>query len=276
MNTYALGSGDHEQQRLELQAAVLNEPTERCLRAAGLEPCMRVLDLGCGVGDVAMLAARIVGSGGEVVAGGRDPALLETARRRVEREGLPVRFVEADVTELDLDGESPFDAAIGRLILEHLSDAVAALRAAASHVRPGGIVAFQEFTPAEVCVHPRLPKTQLAIDRINATFELMGADVRGGYNLRANFLSAGLPEPELHLEAMIGGPDHPVFRLIQGVTHSLRPAMEDLGVMAPAEIDADVMIEELREEVERVRGVVVGPPLVSAWARVAGQGGATA
>jgi SAM-dependent methyltransferase len=267
MSTYALGSEDQEQQRLEYQASLLREPTERCLREAGLEPGMRVLDLGCGIGDVAMLAARIVAPGGEVVAVDRDAAMLETGRRRAHHEELPVRFAEADVTRLDLD-EPHFDAAVGRLILMHLPDAVAALRAAAGHVRPGGIVAFQDFTTAEVRVYPRLPKTQYALDRISATFELMGADVRGGDNLRAAFLAAGLPEPELRLEAMIGGPDDPVFNIVSGVTETLRPAMERLGLAAPGEIDAERLLEELRAEVDAARGILVGPPLVSAWARV--------
>jgi SAM-dependent methyltransferase len=272
MSTYALGSENHEQQRLEYQASLLSEPTERCLREAGLRPGMRVLDLGCGIGDIAMLAARMVEPGGEVVAIDRDPAMLETARERADREGPPVRFVEGDVSRFELD-EPPFDAAIGRLILMHVPDGAAALRAAAGHVRPGGIVAFQDFTTAELLVHPPLPKTQHALDRIRATFDLLGADVRGGDNLRASFLAAGLPEPELRLEAMIGGPGDPIFHMVHGVTQSLQPAMERLGLAAPGEIDADRMLEELRAEVEAARGIVVGPPLVSAWARVQAQPG---
>jgi SAM-dependent methyltransferase len=269
MNTYALGSDEQEQQRLERQASLLNDVTERFLREAGLKPGMRVLDLGCGVGDVAMLAARIVGPLGEVVAVDRDPAMVETARRRADGPALPVRVVEADVMRLDLD-EEPFDAVIGRLVLMHLPDAPTAVRAATRHVRAGGIVAFQDFTTAEVRVYPPLPKTQRALDRINQTFERLGSDVRGGDNLRAIFLAAGLPEPELRAESMIGGgPDAPVFWMISGVTATLRAAMEGFGLAAPGEIDPEQLFEEVRDEVGEAGGVVVAPPLVGAWARVA-------
>jgi SAM-dependent methyltransferase len=268
MSPYALGSDKKEQERLEHQAGLLNEITERFLRGAGLEPGMRVLDLGCGLGDVAMLAARIVGADGEVVAIDRDPAMVETARRRINGNGSHVRVVEGDLMSLDL-AEPPFDAAIGRLILMHLPDPVAALRAVTGHVRPGGLVAFQDYTTAEVRVHPPLPKTERALKRIAQTFELLGADVHGGDNLRATFLAAGLPEPQLSLEALVGGSaDDPVFQMVSGVTRTLLPAMENLRLVKPGEIDPQRLEQEMREEVSEGGGVVVAPPMVGAWARV--------
>ena len=50
-----------EYQRLTQQAALFEPMTERLFRDAGVTSGMRVLDLGSGVGDVAFLAARIVG-----------------------------------------------------------------------------------------------------------------------------------------------------------------------------------------------------------------------
>jgi SAM-dependent methyltransferase len=228
---------------------------------------MRVLDVGCGLGDVSMLAAQIVGRRGEVVAIDRDPTMLSTAEERAERAGFRVRFVQADVTDLDL-GELRFDAAVGRLILMHVPDPIRVVQAAAAHVRPGGIVAFQEFTTAATRVHPPLPKTQAALDRITETFELVGADSQAGDNLRPTFLAAGLPEPELRAESLIGGAaDNPVFEMITGVTQTLRPAMERLGLARPGEIDPEALGAELRQEVEDAAAVVAAPPLVGAWTR---------
>jgi cyclopropane fatty-acyl-phospholipid synthase-like methyltransferase len=63
MNTseYAFADRAHEQRRLATQAELFDPLTERLFRAAGLETGMRVLDLGSGAGDVAILAARFVG-----------------------------------------------------------------------------------------------------------------------------------------------------------------------------------------------------------------------
>jgi ubiquinone/menaquinone biosynthesis C-methylase UbiE len=74
-----------------------------------------VLDIG--VGDVAMLAARLTGPTGEVVGIERDATTLTVARSRIERAGFPdVRFLEGDIGLVP--SSEPFDAVVGRLILE--------------------------------------------------------------------------------------------------------------------------------------------------------------
>ena len=86
---------------------------------------MRVLELGSGAGDVAMLAARLVGREGEVVGVERDPEAVASAAARVAQTGLSdVRFIQGDAQTLDgvADG---FDAAVGRLILMYLPDPAA-------------------------------------------------------------------------------------------------------------------------------------------------------
>jgi SAM-dependent methyltransferase len=82
---------------LSRQAAFLGGTTERLFRAAGLEPGMRVLDVGSGAGDVALLAAEFVGPEGEVVGVDVDGAALKVARGRAHALGLRnVSFVEGD------------------------------------------------------------------------------------------------------------------------------------------------------------------------------------
>jgi SAM-dependent methyltransferase len=85
VSDYFLGHSQIELQRLMMQEAMLRPFTERLLRSAGLRGGMRVLDLGCGAGDVSMLAAQLVGPDGTVV--GIDPAAaaVALATERVER-----------------------------------------------------------------------------------------------------------------------------------------------------------------------------------------------
>jgi hypothetical protein len=58
--------GEDEQHRLERQSELFDPLTERVFRSSGLGPGMRGRDLGSGAGDVAMLAARLVGSDGKL------------------------------------------------------------------------------------------------------------------------------------------------------------------------------------------------------------------
>ena len=62
--TDVLGHADIEIQRLLLQGRLYNDHTEHALRLAGLRPGMRVLDVGCGPGDISFVAARLVGPAG--------------------------------------------------------------------------------------------------------------------------------------------------------------------------------------------------------------------
>src|SRR5579872_5985303 len=94
---YVLGNTDAEHERLIRQAMRLAPSTERFFREAGIGPGQRVLDLGAGVGDVAMLVSRVVGPTGEVVAIERDSRTVARARSRLKEAGaLNVTFVETD------------------------------------------------------------------------------------------------------------------------------------------------------------------------------------
>lgn len=80
--TDALGSSDHEIERLDRQSASIEGATRLLLRAAGIQPGMRVLDLGTGVGHVAMLVAEMVGPEGRVVGIDNSARLLDVATAR--------------------------------------------------------------------------------------------------------------------------------------------------------------------------------------------------
>src|SRR5207249_1492185 len=93
--TYALGHSEQELERLNRQGALFEPFTRVLFEQAGISKGMRVLDVGCGSGDVALLAAEMVGSSGEVVAVDRSPAALEWSRRRAEtRRAENIQFLE--------------------------------------------------------------------------------------------------------------------------------------------------------------------------------------
>jgi ubiquinone/menaquinone biosynthesis C-methylase UbiE len=140
---YFLGNTDAEHERLCRQAALLAPFTERLFRDAGLGAGQRVLDIGSGAGDVALLAARLVGENGQVVGVDRDAIALTKARMRALEAGIKnVKFIEGDI--LELTAAAPFDAVIGRFILQFMPDPMAVLRTLAALTRPGGVIVFQE------------------------------------------------------------------------------------------------------------------------------------
>ena len=141
--THVLGHSPAEIQRLKNQATMLRRVTERLLRNAGIEAGMRVLDLGCGAGDVSMLAAELVGPEGSVVGIDRSQEVLSVAKERARECGLrQISFVQASIEAFS--AREPFDLVMGRYILIHQSEPVSLLRKAARLVRPGGALAFHE------------------------------------------------------------------------------------------------------------------------------------
>jgi ubiquinone/menaquinone biosynthesis C-methylase UbiE len=92
------------------------------VRFAGVEPGMRVLDVGCGPGALTSRLAHIVG-GDRVLAVDPSEAYADACRQRVP--GAEVRVGSAEALPFDHDG---FDAVLAQLVIQALDDAPAAVR----------------------------------------------------------------------------------------------------------------------------------------------------
>ena len=200
---YVLGHAPDELRRLDAQSAFLRPATAALLASCGLAPGMRVLDVGCGSGEVTMMCADLVGPGGAVLGVDRAPEALDKARDRAELRGAAhARFREADLGSLT--AAEPWDAVVGRMVLMHQPDPVAALSGLAALARPGGTIAFAEIvvmpaTPAA----PERPLMTRTCEWIARTLELAGASPRMGLGLHDAFVRAGLPAPEVRLEPLL-------------------------------------------------------------------------
>jgi ubiquinone/menaquinone biosynthesis C-methylase UbiE len=265
-NEYALGHSDRELDRLSMQAQTFDAFTRQLLREAGLGSGMRVLDVGCGSGDVAFLAAQLVGPTGCVIGVDRTAAAIARGRSRAESKRISnVHFVEGDPTQMKFDKD--FDALVGRLILMYYPDPVDALRKLLPHLRPGGIVVFQEIDASGCKSHPVSPTYQRCVDWITQTFHLTGAQTQAGLELPRTFQSAGLPAPTLRLDAAVGaGPDTPAYKMLPEIVRSLLPAMERLGIATAAEVEVESLALRIRDEVVANNGIVISPSLIGAWA----------
>src|SRR5215467_7121167 len=97
---YVLGCSDEELYRLQKQAELWHHATSRFLEDVGIKAGMKVLDVGTGAGDVALLLAGRVGPDGQVIGVDSDQNVLDLARRRAEAAGFTnVSFVQADITQ---------------------------------------------------------------------------------------------------------------------------------------------------------------------------------
>ena len=165
---------------------------------------MRVLDIGCGMGDVTMLAAQLVGPTGSVVSIDADQASIETAQRRVSALGFEnVEFHQADL--LTFADPELFDAIIGRLVLEFVPDTTAAIKQLCILLRPGGIMAFQEPSwKIWLAYASHLPLRSAVTTLIHKTFVAGGVNTEMELPIYPAFLAAGLSCAEMRIELPIG------------------------------------------------------------------------
>lgn len=254
-----------EDERLVAQGALFDPLTRRLLERAGLAPGMRVLDLGSGAGNVARLAAEIVGPAGAVVGIEKDPAAVELARRRTAATNIEFRV--GDVQTLE-GVEGGFDAVVGRLLLMYLPDPVAALSRAATRVRPGGLICMHE---ADLDYQPASPYTPLWCQSHTWFLEALekaGIERRMGPALFSAFRAAGLPGPRLLVETFAqGGPDAPAWGWANVIAAAV-PLMELTGVARHAEVAPATLADRLLAETLACDGSVIGPPMTGAWVTV--------
>ncbi len=171
---YVLATGTPERERLRLLQEVYGPVTESTLAAAGLRPGMRVVEMGCGSGEMACWLAAQVGPGGSVVGVDQSAAQLDVARRLAAERGL--RNVTFAVGEATAPGLPPatFDLAYCRLVLMHLPDPTAGVRALHDLVRPGGAVVAVEMDLTRYLCDP----PSALVDRFFALNVAVG-DARG-------------------------------------------------------------------------------------------------
>lgn len=262
---YPLGYSDEEARRLAAQAALLKDITADLFRRAGLRPGMQVLDVGSGVGDVAFLAASMVGPDGTVLGIDRAASSVETARRRAAELAVRrVRFEQADVATFET--AETFDAIVGRLVLLYLPDPVGVVRQLSRHLRPGGVVAFQEYDISQVSQAPEGELFVKVRRWLLEAFAAGGVELDMGTRLYSTLLHAGLPPPSMIAATQIAcGPSSPGYEYITGVVRSLLPVIERSGIASAAEVGIDSLAQRLRADALANERVAFLPRIVGAW-----------
>ncbi|MFK0195777.1 class I SAM-dependent methyltransferase [Kitasatospora sp. NPDC090308] len=192
-------------------AAWLDPISVGALRAGGVGPGMRCLDVGTGAGSVAVWLAGQVAPGGSVLATDLVPLPVPA------RPGLTVR--RHDVVRDPLP-EGAFDLVHVRLVLSHLPEREAVLAKLFAALRPGGVLHLLEFDAeyAPVLTVPderdrelyeRYQQAKLRAFRARGSHqgwgrECAGALVRAGFTgveaeARIGMLAPGTPQLEMQL-----------------------------------------------------------------------------
>jgi ubiquinone/menaquinone biosynthesis C-methylase UbiE len=264
---YVLGRSETESQRLIKQSSFMRPSTERVFQKAGITAGMRVLDIGCGVGDVSFLTADLVGATGSVVGIDMDPGVLSVARQRANERGLK----QVTFEERAIDGfttTEPFDAAVGRFVLMYQADPIATLAHVAGLLRTGGLLVVQELDFGDgIVTWPTVALWQQVSCWIGETFRRGGVHDDIGRKLYYLFRRAGLPGPTLleHMTAGGGTALRPLYENIAELVRSLLPRMEQFGIATAQEVQAETLADRLERDACAADCQITYVPVVAAW-----------
>jgi ubiquinone/menaquinone biosynthesis C-methylase UbiE len=244
-----------------------NTMTDRFLADAGVAADMRVVELGCGGGEVTLLLAERVGPTGRVLAVDRHAPALAQAQARLRQAGFAnVEFLSADLAGPDdavaaLARES-FDVIAGRRVLMYLPDPVATLRRFMHALQSNAIAVFEEvdltMVPARVAA---LPAHDRGTRWLRQMLAAEGANPAMGFALPSTLVQAGFRFERVRAEAVIQGQgtQFPLATLLGLV----RARIVATGVATDADIDA--IGRELAAETADATALYVSEMAFCAW-----------
>ena len=264
---YLLRNDSQELRRLERQGALLAQPSRILLEQAGIGAGMRVLDLGTGIGELAFLAAKLVGPEGEVLGVDQSAGALQVAAQRARARGLRnVAFEQGDVATWEPPAE--FDAVIGRLVLIYLQHPAAVIRRHLAALRPGGVYLAMEYDMAVMRAVPAVPLATRAVDWCRGAFQAAHIDIALGTRLGSILSEAGMPSPSvLGIQPVLAPSDVLGPANLAGIVSSLAPVIERAGIAGGEEMRLDTLEQRLAAEMVQHGAVLMPPTLVGAWAR---------
>jgi 2-polyprenyl-3-methyl-5-hydroxy-6-metoxy-1,4-benzoquinol methylase len=267
VGNYVLGHSEAELKRLARQARLIDPITKRFFQSAGVRDAMQVLEVGSGAGDVAILAARLAGPAGAVVGTDTSPAAIAVAESRVKAAGIEnVTFRMGDPSEMTF--EQPFDAVVGRYILQFIPDPAATLTRLAKHLRPGGLLVFHELDWSGARSEPPAATFDLVCSWIDRTIA-SSAQSRLGLQLASLFRKSGLPPAAMQLEAAVGSgaTADDIICLLTELVETLLPAMARNGIASKQQVDLPTLEARMLAEVD-ADTTLIARLEVGAWTRV--------
>jgi SAM-dependent methyltransferase len=218
------GREERLQEMLRQQAVLFEADRRRRFDRLEIGAGHAVLDVGCGLGEVAAMFSTLVGPSGQVVGVDLSEAMLTSARAACESLGN-VELRVGNVEALDDIGAATFDVVHSERVFMHLADPDAAVRECVRVLKPGGRVMIVDPDHLIRGTDADDPEAVEIIWR-NMSSTLV-KNPRSGRRLRNQFLAAGLID--VAVDAVLNLGQEPMYgaeRLAEHLKHGLDLALE--------------------------------------------------
>lgn len=210
--SYMLGASTYEIERLTFQAEVWSSMTESLLDRLGVGKGWRCLDVGAGIGSVALPLAERVGPEGAVTAIEASPLYAATLREEAARKNFDnVEVWEGDLRRFPVDKGS-FDLVFSRWVFSFLPDVERCLKHLVPSLRKGGFLAIEDYHHLGCAYYPNRPSFDALIEGARAWYAKTGGNYRIAGELPALYHRLGLRDVEVVPHLRVGGPKSDLWK----------------------------------------------------------------
>jgi ubiquinone/menaquinone biosynthesis C-methylase UbiE len=241
---YLHGTAPAEQERLGLMNRLHNDNSRRERTLAG---GVKVLDVGCGLAQLAGEWARQAGPNGRVIGIERSSEQLLVAQQLAARDGEAslVEFRQGPAERLPLadDEWGTFDVVHARFLLEHVPDPLAVVQQMVRAARPGGRIVLEDDPHDTLRLWPDPPGFSRLWAAYQRTYDRLGCDPLVGHRLVSLLAQTGA-EPVRIAWPFFGacaGESELLAAYVEnviGILEGVREAILSLGEFEPASFDA--------------------------------------
>jgi SAM-dependent methyltransferase len=259
--SYVIRGGIPGRERLRILAGVMAPTTNALLDRLGDLTGLRVLDAGCGGGDVTRELARRAGPTGHVLGVDLDETKLAVARE--ETAALRnLEFREARIGGDDIAG--PFDVVYSRFLLTHLPDPNIAVRQFHRVLRATGVLVLEDIDFTGYFAHPFSAAHRRFADLYSRAVRQRAADPDIGPRLPSLLQRHGFADISVAVVQPMGLTGD--VKLISPITvESISDAVVSSGLASADEMAA--LARELYEDAANPATLAGMPRVVQAWGR---------
>ncbi len=237
-SSYIVQVGEEGRFRLDILNNVFGPQSQRFLRRAGLKEGMRVLDVGCGTGNMSLTIAEFVGNAGSVTGIDISEEQLVVARTKAkEKNIININFQQLSAEDILSFGEK-YDFIYCRFVLMHLASPQKVLRNLYLSLNSGGILATEEPTmsscfsvPSSVAFKRSVEILMDCANKLNLNFDV-------GDKLFEIYRAIGCADSDIHIElAQQVVTQNPEKRLMEFLVVEAAPKYIANGVSTQEEIE---------------------------------------
>ncbi|MCX6132291.1 MAG: methyltransferase domain-containing protein [Ignavibacteriales bacterium] len=234
---YLLGVNQQELERLQFQHSVWGSVTRKFLARLGVQSGCRCLDVGAGPGLVSIDLREMVGETGEVTALDPSEFYLDSLRKQATALGWTnVSCLQGTAEQTSLPAGA-YDIVFVRWVVAFVPDAEKFLTRLFATLRPGGIVAIQDYYYEGLSLYPRGGPWDGMPDIVRAYYRSGGGDAYVTGKIPEMFARHGLRLIDFTPTCLAGGPTSGVMEWAHRFFSLHIPLMADKGIISHEQAD---------------------------------------